>query len=250
MAELSGKVAVVTGASKGIGAGIAKALAAAGAQVVVNYASDREGAERVVAEIVARDGKAVAVHGDVSKADEVTKLFVEAKRAFGAPSILVNNAGVFAFAALEEVTEREFHRQFDINVLGPILVSREAVRHFGPEGGNIINISSVVSSNALPGTVVYSATKAALDSVTRVLARELAPKKIRVNALNPGFTTTEGASALPAYATPEARKQIADQTPLGRIGEPDDIGRVAVLLASDATAWITGETIRVAGGLT
>lgn len=249
MANLAGKVAVVTGASKGIGAGIAKALAAAGAQVVVNYASSKQGAERVVAEIVAKDGKAVAIHADVSKADDVARLFAETKRVFGAPSILVNNAGVYAFGTLEEVTEQEYQRQFGINVLGPLLASREASKYFGAEGGSIINVSSVVSTNALPGTAIYSATKAALDSITRVLARELAPRKVRVNAINPGYTQTEGTSDIP-YFTEEGKKQIAVQTPLGRVGEPEDIGPVAVFLASDAAAWITGESLRVAGGLT
>ncbi|HEY6880315.1 MAG TPA: glucose 1-dehydrogenase [Polyangiales bacterium] len=248
MKTLAGKTAIVTGASKGIGAGIAKALAAAGAQVVVNYASSKEGAERVVAEIVAKDGKAIAVQGDVARADDIQRLFGEAKRVFGAPSIIVNNAGVFRFATLSEVTELEFHREFDINVLGPLLVSREASKHIGDEGGTIINVSSVVSSGAYPNSVIYSATKAALDSVTRVLARELAPRKIRVNAINPGYTKTEG--ALELGFSEEQQKEIAAQTPLGRFGEPEDIGKVAVFLASEASSWITGEAIRVAGGVT
>lgn len=247
MAQLTGKVAIVTGASKGIGAAIAKALAQAGARVVVNYASSKEGADKVVAEITARDGKAVALQGDVAKAADVARLFEETKRQFGAPDILVNNAGVFRFSPIEGVEEAEFQRQFGINVLGPLLATREAVKYFGKEGGSIINVSSVVSSNSLPHSVVYSATKAALDSVTRVLAVELGPRKIRVNAINPGPTVTEGAHDL-GILEGEGAKQMAAQTPLGRLGQPEDIGAAAVYFASDASSWITGESIRVAGG--
>jgi 3-oxoacyl-[acyl-carrier protein] reductase len=186
MSELKGKVAVVTGASKGIGAAIAKELASEGAAVVVNYASSREGAERVVAEITRNGGKAIAVKADVSKAAEITRLFAETKKAFGTLDVLVNNAGVYRFAPLEEVTEEEFHRQFNINVLGPLLASREALKYFGPDGGSVINISSIVSQSPMPTAVVYSASKGALDTATRVLAKELGPKKIRVNAINPG----------------------------------------------------------------
>jgi 3-oxoacyl-[acyl-carrier protein] reductase len=247
MAQLAGKVAIVTGASKGIGAAIAKALAQAGARVVVNYASSKEGADKVVAEITALDGKAVALHGDVANAKDVARLFEETKRHFGAPDILVNNAGVFRFSPVESIEEAEFQRQFGVNVLGPLLATREAVKYFGKQGGSIINVSSVVSSNALPNSVVYSATKAALDSVTRVLAVELAPRNIRVNAINPGPTATEGARDL-GILEGEGGKHMAAQTPLGRLGQPEDIGSAAVFFASDASAWITGESLRVAGG--
>lgn len=246
MAQLSGKIAVVTGASKGIGAGIAKGLAAAGAAVVVNYAGSKSDAERVVRDIVERDGKAIAVQADVSKAGDVKRLFEETERAFGAPSILVNNAGVYQFQSLEEVTEAEFHRQFDTNVLGLLLATQEAAKRF-QGGGSIINISSVVSTSALPHTVIYSATKAAVDSVTRVLSRELGPRRIRVNSLNPGATETEGTRTLGLFEGELVKKVIAD-TPLGRAGHPDDITPVAVFLASDAAGWITGESLRVSGG--
>jgi 3-oxoacyl-[acyl-carrier protein] reductase len=246
MAQLSGKIAVVTGASKGIGAGIAKGLAAAGAAVVVNYAGSKSDAERVVRDIVERDGKAIAVQADVSKAGDVKRLFEETERAFGAPSILVNNAGVYQFQSLEEVTEAEFHRQFDTNVLGLLLATQEAAKRF-QGGGSIINISSVVSTSALPHTVIYSATKAAVDSVTRVLSRELGPRRIRVNSLNPGATETEGTRTLGLFEGELVKKVIAG-TPLGRAGHPDDITPVAVFLASDAAGWITGESLRVSGG--
>jgi 3-oxoacyl-[acyl-carrier protein] reductase len=246
MAQLSEKIAVVTGASKGIGAGIAKGLAAAGAAVVVNYAGSKSDAERVVRDIVERDGKAIAVQADVSKAGDVKRLFEETERAFGAPSILVNNAGVYQFQSLEEVTEAEFHRQFDTNVLGLLLATQEAAKRF-QGGGSIINISSVVSTSALPHTVIYSATKAAVDSVTRVLSRELGPRRIRVNSLNPGATETEGTRTLGLFEGELVKKVIAD-TPLGRAGHPDDITPVAVFLASDAAGWITGESLRVSGG--
>jgi 3-oxoacyl-[acyl-carrier protein] reductase len=205
MSNLAGKVAVVTGASKGIGAGIAKGLAAAGAAVVVNYASSKEGADRVVAAITGNGGKAIAVQGDVSKADDVRRLFEETHRAFGSLDVLVNNAGVFQFEPLEAVTEREFHREFNTNVLGPILAIREAVKYFGPEGGSVINISSVVSANPGPMSLVYSATKSALDSITRELARELGPRKIRVNSIAPGFTETEGCSRLTSWEVTRRR---------------------------------------------
>jgi 3-oxoacyl-[acyl-carrier protein] reductase len=249
MGKLKNKVALVTGASKGIGAGIAKALGAAGASVVVNYASDAAGAERVVSEIVRHDGRAIAVQGDVAKAADVQRLFAEARREFGAPDIVVNNAGVFRFDALEAVTAGEFHREFDTNVLGPLLVTQEAVKHFGEAGGSVINVSSVVATNPGPGMVVYASTKGALDSLTRVLAQELGPRKIRVNSLSPGFTETEGSRDLGIFGT-DAERQLVTRTPLGRVGQPDDIGTVAVFLASDDASWITGETLRVAGGLT
>jgi 3-oxoacyl-[acyl-carrier protein] reductase len=248
MNELKSKVAVVTGASKGIGAGIAKALGAAGAAVVVNYASDAAGAERVVAEIVSPDGRAIAVQGDVSQAEDVQRLFAAAVREFGPPDIVVNNAGVFRFDALESVTAAEFHREFDTNVLGALLVTQEAAKHFGPAGGSVINISSVVSSNPGAGMAVYASTKAALDALTRVLAIELGPRRIRVNSLSPGATDTEGARQL-GFIESDFARQLVTRTPLGRLGQPADMGAVAVFLASDDSRWITGESLRVAGGL-
>ena len=248
MKKLTNKVAVVTGASKGIGAAIAKALAAEGAQVVVNYASSREGADKVVADIVAKDGKAVAVHADVSKAQEVKGLFEATRKAFGRLDILVNNAGVFNFHPLEEVNATEFHRQFDINVLGPLLATQEALKYFGDDGGNVINVSSVVSENYTPNSAVYSGTKGALDAVTRVLSRELAARKIRVNTIAPGGTETEGTHTA-GFIGSDFEKAIVAQTPLGRIGQPTDIAKVAVFLASDDSSWLTGERITVSGGL-
>ena len=247
MNELKGKVAIVTGASKGIGAAIAKGLAAAGASVAVNYASSREGADRVVAEISGKGGKAIAVEADVSKAADVQRLFDETKRAFGSFDVLVNNAGVYAFAPLEEVTEDEFHREFNINVLGVLLASREAMKYFGPGGGSVINISSIASTSPTPTAVVYSATKGAVDTITRVLATELGPKKIRVNAINPGGVETEGVHSMGVIGS-EFEKRMVARTPLGRLGQPDDIASVAVFLASAGSGWITGETIAVGGG--
>ncbi|HWC91214.1 MAG TPA: glucose 1-dehydrogenase [Pirellulales bacterium] len=248
MNGLTGKVAVVTGASKGIGAAIAKGLAAAGAKVAVNYASSREGADRVVAEITGAGGKAIAVQGDVAKSADVRRLFAETKQAFGSLDVLVNNAGIYQFAPLAEVTEEQFHRQFNINVLGLILATQEAVKLFGPQGGSVINISSVVSTNQEPNTAVYSATKAAVDSITRVLARELGPKKIRVNSINPGATETEGLHQTGIVGS-DYEKQFIANTPLGRLGQPGEIASAAVFLASPDAAWITGESIRVSGGL-
>jgi len=245
--KLSGKVAVVTGASKGIGASIAQHLAAAGAAVVVNYATSREGADKVVAEVERRGGKAVAVQADVARRADIQRLFAEAKRAFGRVDILVNNAGVFEFAPIEEVTAEHFHRQFDLNVLGLLLTTQEALRYLGPEGGSIINVSSVVATLAPPTASVYSATKAAVDTVTRSLAKELGPRRIRVNSINPGMIETEGFHAA-GLAESDFRKQVEAQTPLGRIGQPGDIGPVAVFLASSDSGWITGETIHVSGG--
>lgn len=245
--KLAGKVAIVTGASKGIGAGIAKELGTAGASVVVNYASSREGADRVVAEIKSQGGKAIAVQGDVSKAEDVTRLFDETKKAFGALDVLVNNAGVFQFDPLEAVTEDEFHREFNINVLGTILTTREALKHFSAEGGSVINISSVASVSPVPNSVVYSATKSAVDSITRGLATELAPRKIRVNTIAPGGVETEGTHRM-GFIGSDFEKQIVAQTPLGRIGQPEDIARVAVFLASDDAEWLTGERITASGG--
>ena len=247
MGKLQGKVAVVTGASKGIGAGIAKALAAEGAAVVVNYASSREGAEKVVGEITAAGGKAIAVGGDVSKAEDVKALLAESKKAFGKLDVLVNNAGVFDFFPLEQFSEAQFHRQFNINVLGPTLMAQEALKHFGNEGGSIINVSSIVSYNSPANSVVYSATKAALDTITRVLAQELAPRKIRVNSLNPGGVETEGTHSMGIIGS-EFEQNIIRRTALGRIGQPDDIAKVAVFLASDDAGWVTGERLTASGG--
>jgi 3-oxoacyl-[acyl-carrier protein] reductase len=248
MSKLQGKVAIVTGASKGIGASIATHLAAEGAAVVVNYATSKEGADRVVAEILSGGGQAIAVQGDVSKAADVKWLFEETKQAFGSLDVLVNNAGVFQFEPLESVTEDEFHREFNTNVLGPILTIQEAVKHFGPEGGSVINISSIASLNSTPMSVVYSATKGAVDSITRVLARELGPRKIRVNSINPGGVETEGIHRIGIIGS-DLEKQMVAQTPLGRFGQPEDIAPAAVFLASADSAWITGEALVVAGGL-
>jgi 3-oxoacyl-[acyl-carrier protein] reductase len=246
--KLIGKVAVVTGASKGIGAAIAKQMANEGAAVVVNYASSKQAAERVVAEITGNGGKAVAVQANVAKQADIERLFAETRRAFGRLDILVNNAGIYEFSPLEGVNEDHFRKQFDLNVLGLLLASKEAARYFDSSGGSIINISSVVSTMALPQTAVYSATKAAVDSLTRTLANELGPRKIRVNAINPGMVETEGLHAA-GIAESDMRKQTEGQTPLGRIGQPQDIAPAAVFLASSDSSWITGETFRIAGGM-
>jgi 3-oxoacyl-[acyl-carrier protein] reductase len=248
MSKLAGKVAVVTGASKGIGAGIAKGLAAEGAAVVVNYASSREGADKVVAEITARGGKAIAVHGDVSKAGDVQRIFAETKKAFGTLDVLVNNAGVYSFAPLEAVTEDEFHRQFNTNVLGLILSTQEAQKHFGPEGGSVINIGSAATDITPPASVVYTATKGAVTSITQVLAKELGPRKIRVNSINPGMVETEGAHSAGVIGG-DFETMAVSQTPLGRIGQPGDVTPVAVFLASAESGWLTGETLVVSGGM-
>lgn len=248
MSKLSNKVAVVTGASKGIGAGIAKGLAAAGASVAVNYSSSKEGAERVVAEIVKAGGKAVAVQGDVSKASDVHRIFAETKKAFGRLDVLVNNAAVYQFAPLGEITEEEFHRQFNVNVMGLILATQEAVKHFGVEGGNIINIGSNASQMTPAATAVYTATKGAVDAVTRVLAKELGPNRIRVNSINPGPVETEGLHAMGIMGS-DFLKHFEAQTPLGRIAQPEDIAPIAVFLASQDSAWLTGETLLASGGL-
>jgi len=245
---LSGKTAVVTGASKGIGAGIAKGLAAEGAAVVVNYASSKDAADRVVAEIKAKGGKAIAVQGDVAKAGDVKKIFAETKQAFGRLDILVNNAGVYNLLPLEEVTEEDFHRHFNTNVLGVLLATREAAKLFSAEGGSVINIGSVVSDITPPNSVVYTATKGAVDAVTRVLAKELGPRKIRVNTINPGVIETEGTHAAGFIGSDFENRSVA-QTPLGRTGQPDDIAPVAVFLASDESRWVTGDTLAVSGGL-
>ena len=248
MGKLEGKVAIVTGASKGIGASIAKHLAESGAAVVVNYASSKEGADRVVGEIEGKGGRAVAVQADMAKADDVERLFSDAKTAFGRLDIVVNNAGVYEFMPLEQITEAHFHRQFDVNVLGLILAAKEAVKHFGADGGSIVNISSVASTAAPPNASVYSATKAAVDAVTRSLAKELGPRRIRVNAINPGMVETEGWRTA-GLEESDFRKQVEAQTPLGRIGRPQDIAPAAVFLASEDAAWITGETLHISGGM-
>src|ERR1044071_6219836 len=246
--KLAGKVAVVTGASKGIGAGIAKYLAVEGASVVVNYASSKEAADEVVNEITREGGKAIAVQADVAKQKDIEHLFAETKKAFGRLDILVNNAGVYQFAPLEEATEDQLHRQFGINVFGLILATREALKYFSADGGSVINIGSTVSSLTPPSSVVYTATKGAVDAVTRVLAKELGPKKIRVNSINPGMVETEGVHALGILGS-DFEKDAVAQTPLGRIGQPGDIAPVVGFLASPESAWITGELLQVAGGL-
>jgi 3-oxoacyl-[acyl-carrier protein] reductase len=248
MGRLAGKVAIVTGASKGIGAGIAKGMAAEGASVVVNYSGSKEGADRVVQEITREGGKAIAVQGDMSKSADVKRLFTETKKAFGSVNILVNNAGVYQFDPLENVTEVEFHREFNTNVLGPILTTQESVKQFGPEGGSIINIGSVASSNPPPMGLVYAATKSAVDSLTRSLAMELGPRKIRVNTIAPGGVETEGLHQAGLIGS-DIEKQKVSNTPLGRLGQPEDIARVAVFLASDDAGWVTGERLTVSGGL-
>ena len=247
MQELAGKVVVVTGASKGIGAEIAKQFGAAGAAVVVNYASSKEGADRVVAEITGKGGKAIAVQGDVSKAADVQRLFKETKKTFGSLDVLVNNAGVYKFEPLEAVTEEEFHRQFNTNVLGLLLATREAVKYFGTQGGSVINIGSVASRLTPPTSSVYSATKGAVDAVTAVLSKELGPRKIRVNSINPGGVETEGVHTMGIIGT-DFQKEMIAATPLGRFGQPDDIAPIAVFLASENSGWLTGETLLASGG--
>jgi len=246
--KLAGKVAVVTGASKGIGAAIATQLAAEGAAIVVNYATSKEGADRVVAEITKNGGKAVAVQADMAKEKDIERLFAETKKAFGRLDILINNAGVYEFAPLEAVTEKNFHWHFNINVLGLLLASREAAKLIGPEGGSIVNVSSIVSTLAPPTSSVYSASKAAVDAVTKSLASELGPRKIRVNAINPGLVNTEGFRSA-GVPNSDFEKQGIARTPLGRVGQPQDIAPVAVFFASPESGWVTGETLTVAGGL-
>jgi len=247
--KLQGKVAVVTGASKGIGAAIATHLAKEGAAVVVNYAASKTDADRVVGEITRGGGKAIAVQADLSKPADVKRLFTETKKAFDRLDVLVNNAGIYNFAPLEEITPDHFHKQFDLNVLGLILASQEAVKLFGRGGGSIINVSSVVAESPVPTASVYSATKGAVDAVTKALAKELGPRNIRVNSINPGMIETEGTTSAGVTATEsDFRRQVEAQTPLGRIGQPKDIGPVAVFFASDDSAWVTGETLLIAGG--
>ncbi|HTP35354.1 MAG TPA: glucose 1-dehydrogenase [Candidatus Acidoferrales bacterium] len=247
MNKLAGKVAVVTGASKGIGASIAEHLGAEGASVVVNYATSREGADRVVKKIQAKGGKAIAAQADLSKPKDVPRLFAETKAAFGRVDILVNNAGIYEFGPIEAVTPEHFHKQFDLNVLGVLLATQEAVKLIGAEGGSIINISSVVGPMPLGSAAVYSATKAAVDAITVALAKELGPKKIRVNSLNPGVVITEGVRAA-GIADGEFRKSVEERTPLGRVAEPEDVARAAVFFASGDAGWVTGERLLVAGG--
>jgi 3-oxoacyl-[acyl-carrier protein] reductase len=244
--KLTGKVAVVTGASKGIGASIAKHLAAEGASVVVNYVSSKAGADKVVNEITAQGGKAVAVQADVAKKADIEKLFAETKKAYGKLDILVNNAGVYEFLPLEHVTDEHFHKQFNLNVLGLLLTTQEAIKQF-PTTSSVINISSVAATSPMPGGSVYSATKAAVNAVTQSLAKELGARKIRVNTISPGMIETEGLHAV-GFAQGDVRKMVEAQTPLGRIGQPNDIATVATFLASADSNWITGETFHVAGG--
>jgi 3-oxoacyl-[acyl-carrier protein] reductase len=247
MSKLLGKVALVTGASKGIGAGIARSLAAEGAVVAVNYASSKEGADRLVDEISKGNGRAIAVHGDVAKLGDIERMFAQTHRAFGQLDILVNNAGIYRFAPLEEITEEHFHQHFNTNVLGLILATREAVKYFGPRGGSVINIGSTASRLTPPNSCVYTATKGAVDAVTGVLAKELGPRNIRVNSINPGFVETEGTHAGGFVGSDFVQGLIA-QTPLGRGGQPDDIGPIAAFLASDESRWLTGECLLASGG--
>ncbi|HEX5283978.1 MAG TPA: glucose 1-dehydrogenase [Bryocella sp.] len=248
MAKLTGKVAVVTGASKGIGAGIAKALGAAGASVVVNYASDKSGAEKTVADIAKSGGKAVAIGASVANSADIDKLFTETKKAFGKLDILVNNAGVYGFSPLEAVTEQEINRIFSTNVTGLLLTTKAAVPLFPAEGGSVINIGSIVSENTPPNTSIYTGTKGAVDAITRVLAKELGPKNIRVNSINPGITITEGtvSAGIPGS---DFEKNLVAQTPLGRTGQPDDIADVVTFVASDDARWVTGSVLQAGGGL-
>lgn len=245
--KLNGKVALITGASKGIGAGIAKAYAKEGAAVAVNYASSLEGADKVVLEITAAGGKAIAVQGNVDSAADVKRIFEETVKAFGKLDILVNNAGVYSFAGIDDITEESFHRMFNINVLGSILTIQQAVKLFGDNGGVIINTGSIVSTLDMPTALVYTQTKYAVDGMTRILAKELGPKKIRVNSINPGLIETEGSHSS-GVMNGDAEKWHISQTPLGRVGKPDDIAKVAVFLASEDSYWVNGETIAVAGG--
>jgi 3-oxoacyl-[acyl-carrier protein] reductase len=246
MTSLTGKVAIVTGASKGIGAGIAKLFAQSGASVVVNYSTSKEAADALVAEIKNTGGKAMAIQADFSKTADIERLFEESKRAFGTLDILVNNAGVYAFAPLKDSTEQEFHREFNTNVLGLITATQEAAKYFGANGGSIINISSIASVGYMPNSVVYAASKSAVDAVTRVTSIELAPQKIRVNSIAPGATITEGVEAL--RWPKEAVEAVIASVPFGRPGRPEDIARVALFLASDDSAWVTGERITASGG--
>lgn len=247
MSKLKGKVAIVTGASKGIGAGIAKALAAEGASIVVNYASSKAGADAVVAEIGKAGGKAVAVQGDVSRAADAQAIVDAAVKHFGRLDVLVNNSGVYEFKPLEEITEEHFRRQFDVNVLGLLLTTQAAAKHLG-EGGSIINIGSLVTRIVPPASAVYTGTKGAVDAITAVLAQELGPRKIRVNAVNPGMIETEGAHAA-GFIGSEFAANAAAKTPLGRIGQPQDIASIVTFLASDDSYWLNGEQLFASGGM-
>lgn len=250
MSQLKGRVALVTGASKGIGAAIVKELAAAGAAVVVNYATDRAGADAVVKQITDADGRAVAIQGDVSKSDDVRRLFAELGETFGSFDVLVNNAGVYKTMPLEELTEEEFHREFNTNVLGPLLVIRESLQYFGPSGGSVINVGSGASRMHPPGYSIYAASKSAVDAITGVLAKELAPRNIRVNSVNPGATLSEGTKSAGLYgAGSEFERKLIAMTPLGRIGTPSDIAKIVTFLASEDSGWLTGEVILASGGL-
>ena len=248
MGKLKGKVAIVTGASKGIGADIAKTLAAEGASVVVNYSSSKSGADKVVAAIAAAGGKAVAVQGDVSKQADITRLFAETKNAFGQLDILVNNAGVYEFAPLDQITEELFHKQFNLNVLGLLLTTKEATKYFNGDGGSVINISSAVTTLYPPGSATYTATKASVDAITVILSKELGAKNIRVNAINPGMIDTEGVQSA-GFLGSDFEKGIVAQTPLGRIGQVDDISPAAVFLASTDSKYVTGQTLNISGGI-
>jgi 3-oxoacyl-[acyl-carrier protein] reductase len=249
MNKLTGKVAIVTGASKGIGAAIAKGLAQAGAAVVVNYSAGKEGAERTVVEITRAGGKAIAIQADVSKAADVKRLFDETEKALGSPSVLVNNAGVFEFQPIEAITEDGFHRHFNVNVLGTILATQQALKHFSRSGGSIVNISSIASENPVPSSSLYAATKGAIDTLTMAFSKELGPRNIRVNTVAPGLVDTEGNRKIGFVGSPDG-DAIAATTPLGaRFAEPEEIAPVIVFLASDDAAWLTGERISASGGL-
>lgn len=249
MSSLAGKVAVVTGASKGIGASIAEHLGAAGASVVVNYSSSKDGADKVVAKIVNKGGKAVAVQANVAKEADIDRLFAETQKAFGKLDILVNNAGIYDFQPLEQITSEHFHKQFDLNVLGLLLTTKAAVKLIGPDGGSVLNVSSIVANMPAATGSVYSATKAAVDAISIALSKELGPRRIRVNSINPGLIETEGLHAV-GLAEGDFRNHIQATTPLGRIGQPDDIGRAAVFFVSDDAGWVTGETLNLSGGFT
>jgi 3-oxoacyl-[acyl-carrier protein] reductase len=249
MNDLTGKIAIVTGASKGIGAAIAKGLAAAGAAVAVNYASDKNGADRTVAAIAAKGGRAIAIRADMSRAAEVKSLFEETKKALGSPNVLVNNAGIYEFGPIQGVSEAQFHRHFDINVLGAMLAIQEALKHFPAEGGSIVNISSIASESPVPNSSLYAATKGAVDSLTLALAKELGPRKIRVNAVAAGYTDTEGNQRIGFVGSAAADAMVA-ATPLGgRFGKPEEIAPAVIFLASDDAAWLTGERINASGGV-
>jgi len=246
--KLEGKVAIVTGASKGIGAGIAKDLANAGAKVAVNYASDKAGADKTVSEITSKGGHAIAVQGSVTSTEDIARIFTQAKEAFGNIDIVVNNAGIYKFDAVQDVTTEEFNRQFHTNVLGPIFTTAEALKHFPETGGSIINISSVIATSPSPNAAVYASTKGALDTLTKTLALELAPKKIRVNTVSPGITETEGTHTAGVIGS-DFEAQLVATTPLGRLGQPEDIAGIVTFLASDDAGWITGQRVNASGGL-